>query len=64
MINMKNQNLAQKIVSKLGHKLTAPNMLDEWNGYPEHFRLSGADCSFEQLFHRNLSHWLPPPPLV
>lgn len=42
MINMKNQNLAPKIVSKLGHKLTAPNMLDGWNGYPEHFRLSGA----------------------
>ena len=42
MINMKNQNLAPKIVSKLGHKLTAPNMLDGWNGYPEHFKLSGA----------------------
>ena len=42
MIDMKNQNLAPKIVSKLGHELTALNMLDEWNGYPEHFRVSGA----------------------
>ena len=39
---MKNQHLAPKIVGKLGHKLTAPNILGEWNGYPEHFRLSVA----------------------
>ena len=67
IINVKNQNLAPKIVGKLGHKLTAPNILDEWNGYPEHFRLSGTlEISRRCLLLRTIisqeliiSHWVP-----
>ena len=45
-----------------------PNILDEWDGYPEIFKFSHAleisrqyICSFEQLFYRKKSLGAPDP---